>query len=288
MEFTPNTDAPRPAGDLPYVTAAQASALMKSAMAISNELIATAFPDIAKAILEDLTGTWDFDVSSPLVQRLLASKSDDLHHSFVEHLKEAQDQTFHEITVGRVQPPPGSLDAETLSLVDSISVESNTVVERHASKVAGFADLALRDLNLVVAFVLGRSAVRNSENPLGPNVYVRALLRAAEDCELHKEAWEFLLTRFEKPLGEELGQIVRQLLEHFANHGVDVRSIRRSLARAEGHAGGWQPPGVSGDGKPGEWSGTAQAPGQARCRTQGRPGPCGRRRWRHARASGAR
>ena len=271
MEFNPNTDAPRPAGELPYVTAAQASALMKSAMAISNELVATSFPDIVKSIQEELTGTWDFDVSSPLVQRLLTSKSDDLHHSFVEHLKEAQDQTFHEITVGRVQPPPGSLDAETLSLVDSISVESNTVVERHASKVAGYADLALRDLNLVVAFVLGRSAVRNSENPLGPNVYVRALLRAAEDCELHKEAWEFLLTRFEKPLGEELGQIVRQLLEHFANHGVDVRSIRRSLAVPKGTSGGWQPPGVSGDGKPGEWSGAAQASGQAGTGA-GRPG----------------
>ena len=134
-------------------------------MAISNELVATAFPDITKAIQEELTGTWDFDVSSPLVQRLLVSKSADLHRSFVEHLKQAQDQTFHEITVGRVQPPPGSLDAETLSLVDSISVESNTVVERHASKVAGYADLTLRDLNLVVAYVLGRSSVARIAAP---------------------------------------------------------------------------------------------------------------------------
>ncbi|MCU0768170.1 MAG: DUF1631 domain-containing protein [Burkholderiaceae bacterium] len=264
MEFTPNTDTPRPGGDVPYVTAAQASALMKSAMAIANELIATSFPDITKAILDELSGTWDFDVSSPLVQRLLVSKSSELHHAFVEHLKQAQDQSFHEITVGRVQPPPGALDAETLSLVDSISVESNTVVERHASKVAGFADLALRDLNLVVAYVLGRSAVRNSENPLGPNVYVRALLRAAEQCELHKEAWEFLLTRYEKPLGEELGQIVRQLLEHFANHGVDVRAIRRSLAVPKGPAATWQPPGVSGGGTAGEWGGgTGQQAGGA-------------------------
>ena len=231
MEFQSNTDAPRPStGEVPYVTAAQASVLIKSAMAISNELIASSFPEITRKILDELTGTWDFDVSSPLVQRLLSTKSDEFQHSFVEHLKQSQDQAFREITVGRVPPPPGSLDAETLSLVDSVSVESNTVVERHASKVAGHADLALRDLNLVVAFVLGRSAVRNSENPLGPTVYVRALLRAAEDSELHKEAWDFLLARYEKPLGEELGQIVRQLLEHFSKHGVDVRAIRRNLA----------------------------------------------------------
>jgi hypothetical protein len=271
MEFTPNTDAPRPAGELPYVTAAQASALIKSAMAISNELISAAFPQITSSIVEGLSGTWDFDVSSPLVQRLLVSKPNDLHRSFMEQLQHAQDAAFQEITVGRVQPPPGSLDAETLSLVDSVSVESNTFVERHAGKVAGFADLALRDLNLVVAYVLGRSSVRNSENPLGPNVYVRALLRAAEDCELHKEAWDFLLTRYEKPLGEELGQIVRQLLEHFAHHGVDVRSIRRSLAVPKPHAAGWQSPGVSGGGTPGELGGQAGATAGAAARAN-RPG----------------
>ena len=261
MEFTSNTDAPRPSGELPYVTATQASALMKSAMAISNELFATAFPDMTKALLDDLSGTWDFDVSSPLVQRLLTAKSGEFHQSFVEHLRAAQDHAFQEITVGRVPPPPGSLDAETLSLVDSISVESNTVVERHASKVAGFADLVLRDLNLIVAYVIGRSTVRNSENPLGPNVYVRALLRAAEDCELHKEAWEFLLTRYEKPLGEELSKVARQLLEHFANHGVDVRAIRRNLAVPKPTAG-WQTPGLGGAGTAGQWSGNTQ-PGTA-------------------------
>lgn len=263
MEFPSSTDTPRSSGELPYVTATQASALMKSAMAISNELFATAFPDMTQALLNDLSGTWDFDVSSPLVQRLLTAKSSELHQSFAEHLRTAQDLAFQEITVGRVPPPPGSLDAETLSLVDSISVESNTVVERHASKVAGFADLVLRDLNLVVAYVIGRSTVRNSENPLGPNVYVRALLRAAEDCELHKEAWEFLLARYEKPLGEELAKVARQLLEHFANHGVDVRSIRRNLAVPKPSAG-WQSPGLGGAGTAGQLGGGTQHGGAGR------------------------
>ncbi len=196
MEFPPASEASRVSGDVPFVTAAQASALLRSGMAISNELIGAAFPEFARTILDDLSGKWDFDVGSPLVQRHLAAKFDDLHHTFMARLQETQDQYFHEITVGRVQAPPGSLDAETLSLVDSISVESNTVVERHASKVAGYAEQALRDLNLVVAFLLGRSNVRSSENPLGPAVYVRALLRAAEDTDLHKEAWEFFLTRY--------------------------------------------------------------------------------------------
>ena len=239
MEFPPASDSSRASSDVPFVTAAQASALLKSGMAISNELIGAAFPEFSKTILDELSGKWDFDVGSPLVQRHLAAKLDDLHHTFMARLQETQDQYFQEITVGRVQAPPGSLDAETLSLVDSISVESNTVVERHASKIAGYAEQLMRDLNLVVAFLLGRTTIRNSENPLGPAVYVRALLRAAEDTDLHKEAWEFFLTVFEKPLGEELARIVRQLLDHYANHGVDVRAIRRTRA-APKSATPWQ------------------------------------------------
>jgi len=245
MEFQQNPEVSRPVGDLGHLTAAQASALLKSAMAIYNELLSAAFPDVSKAILDGLVSNWDFDVSSPLVQRMLTFKATELQHAFSEHLKEAQDQTLHEITAGRVQPAPGTIDAETMSLVDSISVESNTIVERHANKVAGFADLPLRDLNVVVAYVLGRSSVRNSENPLGPNVCVRALVRAAEDCDLHKEAWEFLLTRYEKPLGEELARVVQQLLAHFANHGVDIRAIRKSLAASKS---GW---GAAGNTVPG-------------------------------------
>ena len=239
MEFPPAPESSRASSDVPFVTAAQASALLKSGLAISNELIGAAFPEIAKTILDELSGKWDFDVGSPLVQRHLAAKLDDLHHTFMARLQETQDQYFHEVTVGRAPAVTGALDAETLSLVDSISVESNTVVERHASKIAGYAEQSMRDLNLVVAFLLGRSAIRNSENPLGPAVYVRALLRAAEDTDLHKEAWEFFLTVFEKPLGEELARVVRQLLDHYANHGVDVRAIRRTRA-APKSATPWQ------------------------------------------------
>ena len=68
MELPSASETPHvTGGDVPYVTAAQASALLKSGMAISNELIGTAFPELAKTILDDLSGKWDFDVGSPLV-----------------------------------------------------------------------------------------------------------------------------------------------------------------------------------------------------------------------------
>ncbi|MGZ9030433.1 MAG: DUF1631 family protein [Burkholderiaceae bacterium] len=239
MEFPPTSEANRIGGEVPHVSASQASALLRSAMAISTELIGASFPDITKALLDELTGKWDFDVGSPLVQRHLSAKNSDLRNAFMDRLQEAQDQYLHELTLGHTQGPAPALDAETLSLVDSISVESAAVVDRHASKVAGYADHPLRDLNLVVGFLLGRGSIRMSENPLGPSVYVRALLRAAEETELHKEAWEYFLTLFEKPLGEELARIVRQLLDHFARHGVDAKAIRRTMAVPKGPGAGF-------------------------------------------------
>jgi Protein of unknown function (DUF1631) len=239
MEFPPTPEANRSSGEIPHVSASQASALLRSAMAISSELIGASFPDITKVLLEELSGKWDFDVGSPLVQRHLSAKSSDLRNAFMDRLQEAQDQYLNELTLGRAQGAAPALDAETLSLVDSISVESTAVVDRHASKVAGYADHPLRDLNLVVGFLLGRGSIRMSENPLGPSVYVRALLRAAEETELHKEAWEYFLTLFEKPFGEELARIVRQLLDHFARHGVDVKAIRRTMAVPKGPGAGF-------------------------------------------------
>ena len=254
MEFPSTPDATRPGGEAPHVSASQASALLRSAMAISSELIGASFPDITKALLEEMSGKWDFDVGSPLVQRHLSAKGSDLQHVFMQRLQETQDQFLNELTIGRTQGPAPALDAETLSLVDSVSVESNAVVDRHASKAAGYADHPLRDLNLVVGFLLGRGAVRMSENPLGPSVYMRALLLAAEETKLHDEAWDYFLTLFEKPFGEELARIVRQLLDHFGRHGVDVRAIRRTMAPKSSGSGfsGTMPGGLT---SPAAWTG---------------------------------
>lgn len=257
MEYTSPADPHRAGREVPYVSASQASALLRSAMAISAELVGHAFPDLVRVLLDDLAGKWDFDVGSPLVQRHLTAKGDELRRAFVSRLPEAQDQALNELPLGRMQAAPVTLDAETLTLVDDVSMESSTVVDRHANKIAAYADHPLRDLNLVVAYLLGRSSVRMSENPLGPSVYARALLRAAEDTELPVEAQDFFLTLFEKPLGDELGRIVAQLLEHFARHGVDVRSIRRTMASpkaaapsSHAGAGNWSAVGTAGSGSP--------------------------------------
>ena len=76
MEFTSNTDAPRPAGELPYVTATQASALMRSAMAISNELFATAFGD-AGVHARSAVGVAALPLDVPVEVEVIVALADD-------------------------------------------------------------------------------------------------------------------------------------------------------------------------------------------------------------------
>ena len=147
MEFPSTSEANRSGGgEVPYVTASQASALLRSAMAISTELVGAAFPDITKVLLDELSGKWDFDVGSPLVQRLLAYKQADLQTAFLRHLKERQDLALNQVLARPAAVTPGNLQlsAETLSLVDAVTASSSTVVDRSAGKMHGMVEEPLR------------------------------------------------------------------------------------------------------------------------------------------------
>jgi hypothetical protein len=235
-------------GTLPYLSAAQASALMRSGLAIAIELIGNAFDSICRAVLEELNAKWDFNVGSPLVQRLLSTKAPELRNAFLSHLKQRQDAALSEVMAQHAPAPVlGQVSAETLTLVDAVTTAHGVIVDRAAGKMRGIIEDQLRDLHIIVQHLTGRSALRTAENPFGPEVFMRALLDAAEDLALHTEAWDFYLNVFEKPLAEEIGRIHTALLEHFQRHGLDAKLIRREMAarqaaaRGVGIAGGVQP-----------------------------------------------
>lgn len=230
MAFPPSPDSSRAGGEAFYISPSHASALLRSAMAIASELIGASFPAMVRGLIGQAGSNANSDPGALLVQRHLAARAAELQRAFLNRLQEAQDQYLTDLTASRRAGSPLGLDAETLSLVDAVSVDSSTVVDRHANKVAGLIEQPVSDLNVVIGALLERPSLRTSENPLGPSVYVRALMSAAEDTELGKEAFGSFLALFEKPLAEELGNVARQLLEHFVRHGVDVRAIRRSMA----------------------------------------------------------
>ena len=230
MAFPPNQDSSRAGGDAFHVSPSHASALLRSAMAIASELMGASFPAMVRGLVGQASGKSDSDAGALAVQRHLAARATELQRAFLTRLQEAQDQYLTDLTASHRVGATPAFDAETLSLVDAVSVDSSTVVDRHANRIAGLIEQPVNDLNVVVGALLGRPSLRTSENPLGPSAYVRALMSAAEDTELGKEAFGSFLSLFEKPLADELGNVARQLLEHFMRHGADVRAIRRSMA----------------------------------------------------------
>jgi len=225
------SDGSRPTG-VPFVSAAQASALLRSGLAIASELIGNAFPSVCIAVQDGLTGRWDFDVGSPLVQRLLAYKQTDLQQSFLRHLKERQDVALDQVLARPMSVTQSNLQlsAETLSLVDAVTTSNSTVVDRSAGKMHGIVEEPLRDLHIVVSHLVGRQSLRVNDDPFGPAVFMHALLAAGEELALHAEAWDFFLSAFEKPMAEEIARIHLQLLEHFQRHGLDAKVIRKDMA----------------------------------------------------------
>lgn len=274
MDFNPlaQSATAKAPGTQPYLSAAQASALMRSGLAIAIELIGNAFDSICRVVLEELNAKWDFNVGSPLVQRLLSTKGSDLRHAFLSHLKERQDAALTEVMAQHAPANTvGQVSAEMLTLVDAVTTAHGVIVDRAAGKMRGIIEEQLRDLQVIVQHLTGRSTLRTAENPFGPEVFMRALLDAAEDLALHTEAWDFYLNVFEKPLAEEIGRIHTALLEHFQRHGLDAKLIRREMAarqaaaRGVGFAGGAHV-------EPQIESGAATQPGAAPSTVPGYPG----------------
>jgi hypothetical protein len=180
-----------------------------------------------------LSGRWDFDVGSPLVQRLLSTKADDLRRAFLRRLPEQQDGAFERLMAPRELQAAGlPIDSESLSLVQEAEQAGESIAAGAARRMHALVEEPMRDLNLVVGFLAGRDSVRDADNPYGPAVFVPALLQAAEDVNLHPEAWQFFLHAFQRALGEEIARVQLALLDHFRTHGVEAKSIRRERAAA--------------------------------------------------------
>ncbi|HEX4599699.1 MAG TPA: DUF1631 family protein, partial [Burkholderiaceae bacterium] len=227
MNSTVPSDGARSPSALPYLSASQTQALLRSAAAISCELLNGSFGAIAGNVRETLAARWDFDIGTPLVQRMLTARADELQRAFLARVPEQQDRLIAELLVVKTNAQVADVDLESMSLVQQTDDTGDTVAARSARRMRRIVDEPLRDLNMVVGFLTGRSALRDPENPYGPDAFMPALLAAIEDVNLHRDAWGFCLSMFERPLAEELARVELALLDHFRTHGVDSKLIWR-------------------------------------------------------------
>jgi hypothetical protein len=244
MNSTVPFDGARSSSALPYLSASQTQALLRSAAAISCELLGGSFASIASNVRETLASRWDFDIGTPLVQRMLTARGDELQQAFLARIPEQQDRLIAELLVVKTSVQAAEVDLDSMSLVQQTDDTGDTVAARSARRMRRIVDEPLRDLNMVVGFLTGRTSLRDSDNPYGPDAFMPALLAAIEDVSLHRDAWAFCLSMFERPLAEELARVELALLDHFRTHGLDAKLIWRELASrqaapaAAGRAGG--------------------------------------------------
>jgi hypothetical protein len=251
MNSTVPFESARASSALPYLSASQTQALLKSAAAISCELLSGSFDAIANNVRESLTGRWDFDIGTPLVQRMLSTRANELRQVFLARVPEYQDQMIAELLVVKTGAQVAPVDMDSMSLVQQVDDAVESIASRSARRMRRVVDEPLRDLNLIVGFLTGRSSLRDADNPYGPDAFMPALLAAIEDVKLHRDAWAFCLGLFERPFAEELARVELALIDHFRTHGVDAKQIWRELAmrQAAGQPAGarapGQPPGAS-------------------------------------------
>jgi uncharacterized protein DUF1631 len=269
MNSTVPLDGARSSSALPYLSASQTQALLKSAAAISCELLGGSFDSIAGHVRESLTGRWDFDIGAPLVQRMLTARSAELRQAFLARVPEEQDRLIAELLVVKTSMPVAPVDVDSMSLVQPAEDAVESIASRSARRMRRVVDEPLRDLNLIVGFLAGRASMRDADNPYGPDAFMPALLAALEDVNLHRDAWAFCLGLFERPFAEELARVELALLDHFRTHGVDAKQIWREMASRQASPGpnraladAARPAGAGpGGGGPGAGGGTGVAGG---------------------------
>jgi len=224
----PGSTQPVAAG-LPYVSAAQASALLRSGLAIAAELVGAALPAVLKSVSDALDARWDLDVEGQFVRRLLHERSSDLRGSMQAKLRLRQDAALQNLFKRAEPRGPATVSAETLTLAEAAPDKAASAVGRVAGRMLGVVEEPFRDLHLVVQHLSGRSGLRSSDDPFAPETFLNALLDAAIDLSLNEEGWDLFVRSCERPLAEEVAVIHRALLDHFRRHGLDATAIRRDI-----------------------------------------------------------
>ncbi len=235
MNFEQNSPGTVPPASVPYVTAAQATALLRSGLAIASELISSSIPAVLRAVLDNLNSRWDLDAEGQFVRRLLHERSPELRAEMLLKLRARQDVALNALFKRVESARPATLTAETLSLLDPVSINSTTIVNRYASRMHGVVEEPFRDLHLIVQHLCGRPTLRPADDPFAPDVFLQALLDGAIELSLNQEGWDLFASSCERPLADEVNVIHRSLLDHFQRHRLDAMVIRRE-AQARQHA----------------------------------------------------
>lgn len=218
-----------PTTSLPSLAPVQAAELLRSSAAMLAEQLIAALPGMLAPALEKLNSRADGGDAG--AKRLLSSGREELRRAFGDRLKQEQADLIGRL-FARDKPAAkaAKISAESLSLVDDDAAAPDIVVSKVARRMRGALEARLGDIHLIVAHLAARETLRPDDDPLTPEVCLRALLAAARDSGLEAGGWEAFLAAMEAPMAGALGSVLDGLREHFRKHRLDAGEVRRDKA----------------------------------------------------------
>jgi hypothetical protein len=236
---TPGTAPVSAAGGMPQLSRDQVDDLLRSMLALAADshanTLSEALPRLSKL---NAPAQPELQAVLPVIQRFVAGQDAEFLAFFGRRLRERQEEILARVMPGRAQTQRRSLelDASALELVSESDDHGSTLVARGVRRLAGGAELPLREVESIFCALTGRDHLVPTDSPLGVEPVAWALLQAAQDGCLASDAQPLFLELLCNELRSGMEPVFNGLLEAFRGRGVDPRAMRRahSLARRGG------------------------------------------------------
>jgi hypothetical protein len=216
---------------LPHLSAQQSTDLLRAAMTLLADGVASALTKMQQPAIEYLASKLESDLGAPVARRFLGARRDPLARGFTQRVKQEQDEALARLLrKDKSAAASKKISADSLTLMEDDAVATADVVAKVARRMHGPVELALREVDLVASHLSGREQIRSDDNPFAPEVFMKALLETARELGLEPSGWASLLAAFEQPLGEELARGYQRVLDHYRKHRIDAAGIRREAA----------------------------------------------------------
>jgi hypothetical protein len=145
---------------------------------------------------------------------------------------------LNENIIGAAVDPESSFqrsDFGELSLIDTDQIEDDVAVRHLADKIKANVEWELRDLNARMSYLLNRDGAEESNNPLRPELFCRALESACKRLDADHQTTIEVLKCFEGALTQNISVVYQDLNQRLISKRVlpKVRHVQRNKTPVE-------------------------------------------------------
>lgn len=115
--------------------------------------------------------------------------------------------------------------ADSLSLLDSLSFEETLRFNSITTLLRNQADQQLNELNLRISTLFGQEDIRERENPFRPYIFARCIEQAIESMRFEPDIANLMVIQLSEALGHSIADIYQQVNADLARQGVEAKLV---------------------------------------------------------------